>query len=99
MRRHAAPRPPGLGDFCERLGVRPLAQPKRDARGLLHGEIAGGKRVGVAEAEQEINVGGPWADAVQRGERGVRRVGVHVADKGEIDVALGDAPCRSPGSI
>ena len=32
MRRHAAPRPPGLGHLGQRLGVRPLAQAEGDAR-------------------------------------------------------------------
>src|SRR5450759_5916701 len=90
MRRHAAPGPPGFGYFYKPLGVRPLAKPKRDARGLLHGEIARRKRIGMAEAEQQINIGGPRPDAVQRGERGVRQGGLHIADKGEIDLSFGD---------
>ena len=57
---------------------------------FLHGEVAGRKGVGVAEAEQEIDVGSPRPDAVQRGERRVRRVGIHVADRGQIDVAFRD---------
>ena len=44
----------------------------------------------MAEAEQEINIGGPRADAMQRGQRGVRDVGIHIADRVEIDAALGD---------
>jgi hypothetical protein len=44
----------------------------------------------MAEAEQQINIGGPRADAVQRGQRGVRQVGLHIADLGEIDLSFGD---------
>jgi len=88
MRRYAAPGPPAFRDLAEPLGVWPLAQIERDARGLLHGEIAGGKRIGMAETEQQINVGGPRSDAVQRGELRMRLVGGHVADGAEIDVAL-----------
>src|SRR5664279_5331432 len=88
MRRYAAPWPPGLGQFGQRLGVWPLAQIERDAGGLLYREIAGRKGVGVAETEQEIDVGGPRPDAVQCDQRGMRLVGRHVADGIEIDVLL-----------
>ena len=68
----------------------PLAQTEGDARGFLHREIAGRKGVGMAEAEQKINIGGPRPDAVQRDQRCVRRVGIHVADRVEVDLAFGD---------
>ena len=96
MRRHAAPGPPGLGHFRERLGIGPLAQAEGDARGFLNREIAGRKRVGMAEAEQQIDVGGPRPDAMQRGERCMRLVGVHVADRREVDTAFARPPCRFP---
>lgn len=89
MRRHAPPRPPSLRQFRERFGVRTLAQTEGDTRGLLHREIAGRKRVGVAEAEQQINIGGPRSDAMQCRECGVRDVGVHIANTVKIDAALG----------
>ena len=90
MRRHAAPGPPGLGHLGERLGVRPLAQAEGDARRFLHCEVAGGKSIGVAETEQQINVGAPRSDAVQRDEGCVRGVCVHVADGVEIDLAFSE---------
>ena len=44
----------------------------------------------MAEAKEEINVGGPGTDAVQRGERGMGVVGFHLAKRSEVDLALGD---------
>lgn len=90
MRRHAAPGPPGLRKFCQRLGVRPFAQAEGDAGGFLHREIAGRESIGVAQAKQQINIGGPGTHAMQRGERLMRRVGLHIADLGQVDAALGD---------
>ena len=98
MRRHATPGPPGLGHFGECLGVRALAQAEGDARGFLHGEIARRKRIGVAETEQQIDVGGPWPDSMQCRQRRMGLIGIHVADSGEIDMAfcdrLADLPDR-----
>src|SRR5882672_11173387 len=62
MRRHAAPGPPGLRKFRERLGVRPLTQAESDAGGFLNRQIASRERIGMAEAEQQIDVGGPRPD-------------------------------------
>ena len=89
MRRHAAPGPPGLSHFGERLGVRPFAQAEGDARRFLDREIAGRKRIGVTEAEQQVNVGSPRPNSMQCGERCVGLIGIHVSDCGEIDTAFG----------
>ena len=56
----------------------------------MHGEIAGGPGVAMAEAKQQIDVGGPGADAVQRGQRVVRGVGVLVRQHVEIEPLGGD---------
>ena len=88
MRRHAAPGTPDLRHFCQRLGVRPLAQAEGDTRRFLDRQIAGRKRIGVTEAEQQVNVGGPRPNSMQRGERRVCLIGVHVSDCGEIDAAF-----------
>ena len=48
----------------------------------------------MAEAEQQIDVGGPRPDAVQRGERGVRVVGVQVADSVRDRFRPWRWPCR-----
>ena len=95
-RRARAARPRAI--FASALASGRLRKPKRDARGFLHGEIAGRKGVGMAEAEQQIDVGGPRADAVQRGERGVRLVGLHVADARRDRCGPWRRPCRSRGS-
>ena len=54
------------------------------------GYYAGWPGVGIAEAEQQIDIGAPGADAVQRGERGVGLVGLHASDGLKIDGALCD---------
>jgi hypothetical protein len=41
----------------------------------------------MAEAEQEIDIGGPRTDPVQLDQLGVRHIGIHVADRIEIDLA------------
>ena len=41
----------------------------------------------MAEAEQQIDVGGPRSDAVQLDQLGMRDVGIHVADRVKIDLA------------
>src|SRR6185437_10320633 len=51
---HAAPRPPGLGDLGERLGVRTFAQTKSKACGFLHGEVAGRKGIRLPTAVRSI---------------------------------------------
>ena len=64
-------------------------QPRR----FLQGEIAGGPGVGMAEAEQKIDVGGPGPDAVNRGQRRMRLVGRHLDEAGQIEVAALDRLC------
>ena len=44
----------------------------------------------MAEAEQQIDVGGPWADAGQRGQRVVRGVGVLARENFEVQPLLGE---------
>ena len=39
----------------------------------------------MAKAKQQIDVGGPWADAMQRRQRVVRDVGVLVRQRFEIE--------------
>src|SRR5262249_15476445 len=90
MRCHAAPRTPDLRHFCESLGIRSLAQTESNPRRLLDREIPRGKCVSMAETEQKIDVGGPWPDSMQRGERPMGFVGVHVSDCSEINISFGD---------
>ena len=87
---HAAPWPPGFGDFGERLRVRTFAQTEGEACGFLHGEVAGRKGIRVPEAKEKIDISSPWPDPMQGGERGVRLVGIHVAHGSKIDPAFGD---------
>ncbi len=41
----------------------------------------------MAEAGQQVDVGGPWADAVNRGERHMRHVGGNIAQRREREIA------------
>ena len=45
----------------------------------------------MAEAEQQIDVGGPGADAVHRGQRRVGFVGRHGGERREVELAAIDA--------
>jgi hypothetical protein len=67
---------------------RPPFQAEGQPRRLLQGKITGRPRVRMAKTEQEINVGGPWTDAMQRYERCMRRIGVHVSQRVDIDLAF-----------
>ena len=42
----------------------------------------------MAEAEQQINIGSPGADTVQRDQCIMRGVGVHVAQRIKVDRAF-----------
>src|SRR6185312_5921715 len=57
---------------------------------LLYRDIAGRPGVAMAEAEQQIDVGGPRADAVQRSERVVRGVGVLIRQHVEVQSLRGE---------
>src|SRR4029079_17883289 len=39
---------------------------------------------------QKINVGAPWSDSMQGGERCMGLIGLHGPDRGQIDTAPGD---------
>ena len=56
----------------------------------LEREVAGRPCVGMAEAEQEIDVGRPGPDPVQGGQPRAGLLSLHRADGGEIDLAPGD---------
>ena len=90
--RAATPRhgPPSLGDPLEARRVRPRLELERELRCLLQGEIACGKGVGMAEAEQEENVGRPGAYALHRDERRMRVLGVERGQTRKIEAAFRD---------
>ena len=52
----------------------------------------------MAKAEQEINVGGPWSDAVDRSERAMRVVGRYAGEARQVDRAIIDR-ARSQGDL
>src|SRR6185437_12886276 len=84
MRRRAAQRTPGFAERRHFLRRRPRIQAKPDLDAFLDRDVTGRPGVAMAEAEQEIDVGGPWADAVQRGQRVMRRIRVLVGEHVKI---------------
>ena len=68
---------------------RVLSASSRRSR-LLQRQIAGGPDVGMAEAKQKVDVGGPGPDAVHRHQRGVRLVGGFLDQRGKIELAAVD---------
>mgnify|MGYP003693983467 CR=1 FL=1 len=85
---HAARHGSASGAIC--LAVGRVFRPSPIFDRFLHGEIAGRPGVAMAEAEQQIDVGGPRADAVQRRQRVVRGVGVLVRQHVEIQPLGGE---------
>ena len=80
-RGHRAPGPPGFGERRHFFCRRPRAQAEGQPRRFLQGKIARRPGVGVAEAGQQINVGGPWPDAMDGGERRMGFVGRQVGKR------------------
>src|ERR1700730_8014521 len=58
--------------------------------GCRPGKSPGGPGVAMAQAKQQIDIGGPWADAVQRRQRIVRGVGLLVRQCLKIKALRGD---------
>ena len=78
--------------MLHQLASKPLAsgrvlQAESQARGLLQREVAGGEGVGMAEAEQQKNVGGPGPDAFDRGEAGMGIRRLQCAELGQVEPA------------
>jgi hypothetical protein len=64
---------------------RPRLQAQPNLDGFLHGEVAGGPGVAMAKAKQQIDVGGPRADAMQRRQGVMRGVGVFLRQHIEVE--------------
>src|SRR5262245_27096915 len=76
MCRSSSHGPPRLRNRRHLFGVGPRAQPEANTNRFLNGEITCGPGVAVSQTEQEIDVGGPWADAVHRCQRVMRGIGI-----------------------
>src|SRR5690349_7906523 len=78
------PRPPGLAEPAQlRLGRAP-GEPEAFAGGDLQAEIGGGPDIGAPESEDQIDLGAPPADALERAEGGLRRLVVGRGKAGKI---------------
>ncbi len=67
-----------------------LPNVERQPRRFLQREVAGRPGIGMAEAEQQVDVGGPGPDAVQACQCGMRSIGRHRGEGIEIDLASCD---------
>jgi len=88
MRRRPAPGPPWFRQSRRLFGGGAGVEVQSDPHRFLYSEIATRPRIAVAEAEQQIDVGGPRADAMQRRQCGMGKVGLLLAERAEIE-ALG----------
>src|ERR1700731_4392003 len=89
-RRDAAPGTPEIGKGDGFLGIGPDGQSEGEPRRLLQGEIAGRPGIGMAEAEQQVDVRRPRTDAVDGALRRVRRVGRQVGKRVAVEPAADD---------
>ena len=89
-RRDAAPGAPGLGEHDRLLRRRPFRQREGEPRRLLQRKVAGRPGVGMAEAEQEVDVGRPRADAMDGAQRRVGRIRRQVGQRFAIELAARD---------
>ena len=83
-------RSPAFGDPLEPRGVRTLLQVQGELGRFLQRDIAGGKGVWMAEAEQEENIGRPRTDPFHRDERVVGVLCVETAKALKIEAAFDD---------
>jgi hypothetical protein len=90
MRGGAAQRAPRLRQRRHLFRGRARLEPKSDLDGFLYGEIAGRPGVAMAQAKQQIDIGGPRTDAVQCRQLVVRNVGVFIRQRVEIEALRGD---------
>ncbi len=90
MRGHAAKWPPGVADRNHLFRRRTRFEIEGDARGFLYGEIASRPGIGVAKTEQQIDIGRPWADAMQSDQCLMRCVGFALRDVIEVEIAFGN---------
>src|SRR6266481_1834647 len=89
-RRHPAPGPPWLRKHADFFRVRPLRKRKGKPRAFLKGKIAGRPGIRMSEAEQEIDIGRPRADAVDGAERPMCIIRRHIRQGLAIQHTAGD---------
>ncbi len=89
-RGHAAPGAPGIGEGSGFLEAGPRRQGEGEPRRLLQGEIAGRPGVGMSEAEQQVDIGRPRADAVDGAQCCMSRLGRQAGKRVAVEPARGD---------
>src|SRR5262249_9246492 len=65
-------------------------QREQHAGGFLQGKVAGGPGIGVAEAEQEVDVGCPWTDSMDGSQRPMRIVSADLGERPEFEITMLD---------
>ncbi len=79
--------------FSQRLHLfhsRARLQSETDPHRLLYSKITGGPCVTMPKAEQQIDVRGPWADAMQLRQRRVRGIGVFFSQYVEVETLVAE---------
>jgi hypothetical protein len=89
VRGDASEWPPIFRQGVHFLGGRTRREIKPDAHGFLHGEVARGPGIAVAKTEQEIDIGSPRSDAMQR-QDAVGFVGIGVSERIEVEPLVCD---------
>lgn len=90
MRGDASEWPPVFRQGVHFLGGWTRREIKPDAHGFLHGKVARGPGIAVAKAEQEIDIGSPRSDAMQRRQDAVGFVGIGVSERIEVEPLVRD---------
>ena len=88
--RNGAPRTPRAGDAADAIEVRERAHPLHLAHRGHEREVAARPHVGASERHQQIDVGGPRPDALERDQRGTGLVVVELGETIGIEPALHD---------
>jgi hypothetical protein len=84
-RRHRAPGAPLLAEFAQLLFARPPGEAETFGDGELQAEIGGRPDVGAAEREDQIDLGAPPPDPLERYQRRPGLVVRHPGKRGEIE--------------
>ncbi len=91
------PGPPRRTKGLEFFGRRAFAEVLHFLDGGGEGEVASGPDVRSAERAQEVNVGGPAADAFESDEHLVRRVVRQILKVAEVEVPADERFGKKPG--
>ena len=82
-----SPGRPGVGHRAQIARRGPSVKREGQARGLLQGEVGAGEDIRVACREQEVDLGGPGADALYAAKGWDGFLGTFAFERGQIEPA------------